>query len=111
MRSAAWALRAHLAARRHLRHGRLDEVRLPLPPPLPTDAVRGVRGALRRSRPTCLERALVLQAWDAAQGRLREVVIGVARRREEVVAHAWLEGDAEPGLDEFSELTRIQPSP
>jgi Transglutaminase-like superfamily len=110
LRSAAWALRAHRIARRDLRRGRVDEVRLPAPPNVPDGALRGVRGALRRTRPTCLERALVLQRWDAAHGRPREVVIGVTQLDSEVVAHAWLEGDSEPGLDDFRELTRILPA-
>lgn len=110
VRGAAWALRAHYAARRDLRLGRVDDVRVPTPPRLPSEAVRGVRGALRRSRPTCLERALVLQSWDAAHGRVREIVIGVTQRRGAIVAHAWLEGDTEPGMEDFRELTRILPS-
>lgn len=84
-------------------------MRLPAPPALPRDAFRGVRAALKRSGATCLERALVLQRWHSAQGAPRDVVIGVGHRDGDVVAHAWLDGDTEPGLDEYRELTRILP--
>lgn len=66
--------------------------------------MRGVRYVLRTRPATCLEGALVLQAWFAAQGIRRAVVIGVAGSTSDFSAHAWLEGDT-PG--EFEELLRL----
>jgi Transglutaminase-like superfamily len=64
----------------------------------------------RRTDPTCLERALVLQAWGVAHGEPRDVVIGVNGREDRFAAHAWLEGepDGEPGP--YSELMRVPAS-
>lgn len=60
---------------------------------------------LRRTSPTCLERALVLQRWLAEQGSPRDVVIGVTAPSDGFAAHAWLEGE-EHGHD-YTELTRL----
>ena len=50
-------------------------------------------GALARLKPTCLERALVLEAWLAAEGTLRDVVIGVLPDgMKSAPAHAWVDG-------------------
>jgi hypothetical protein len=61
---------------------------------------------LRLRRATCLERSVVLQAWDAHHGRPREVVIGVARTGSSIGAHAWLAGEDAANRD-FREITRI----
>jgi hypothetical protein len=65
-----------------------------------------VRGALRRQRESCLVNAIVRQAWEAAHGQRRDLVIGTTAP-DDFRAHAWLEGDpvpvAEDGLD-VSEL-------
>jgi transglutaminase superfamily protein len=54
-----------------------------------------VRAALRRSGASCLVSAIVLQAWEAAHGRRRDLIVGVAWG-EGFHAHAWLEGDRPP---------------
>ena len=102
-----WAARSLLGVRRSLRRSALHDVTVDPPPPLPAGAVRGVRFVLRRRQSTCLQQALVLQAWHAAQGSPREVVIGVAGASDEFAAHAWLDGDAgDPGRG-FDELLRL----
>jgi hypothetical protein len=80
-------------------------VRVADPPPLPAAATRGVSAVLRRSSPTCLERALVLQRWLAAHGCARDVVIGVTAPADGFAAHAWLDGEVH-GRD-YAELTRL----
>jgi hypothetical protein len=103
---AWWALRAVRRARRELRTGPVEAVRLPLPPRLPTGGERGVHAVLRRLEPSCLERALVLQRWLAARGQPRAVVIGVTAPGPGFRAHAWLDGEAAP---EFHEIARVAP--
>lgn len=107
LRGAWWALWALRRSRRELRLRAVTEVKVTLPPPLPWSATRGVRAVLRRRDPTCLERSLVLQAWEAAQGYPRSVVIGVRGTGEGMQAHAWLDGD--PGTDhlDYHELLRV----
>ena len=119
LRAAWWALRTARRTRRLLERAGLDEaIAPPPPPPLPTAALRGVRAALRRNGDTCLVNAIVLQAWEAAHGRRRDLVIG-ATGPHDFHAHAWLDGDtvipaSEPGVGtpvrNFSELSR-RPAP
>ena len=70
----------------------------PPPPPLPAEAERGLRGALQQWRESCLVNAIVLQAWEAAHGRRRDLVIGITGP-DAFSAHAWLEGDPVPTAD------------
>ena len=70
----------------------------PPPPALPAEAERGVRGALWRWRESCLVNAIVLQAWEAAHGRRRDLVVGITGA-DAFSAHAWLEGDPVPTAD------------
>jgi hypothetical protein len=72
---------------------------------------RRVRGVLRGARATCLERALLLQAWYLAQGEKRDLVIGVTAPSQGFAAHAWLDGDAPCHGDRFHELTRRPAAP
>lgn len=103
--AAWWSWRAAGGVRKQLRGGRLDDVVVP-PPPAPAHAARrGVGGALRLRRATCLESALVRQAWLNARGIRRDVVIGVTPPSEGFGAHAWLEGESPAGG--FGELTRM----
>jgi hypothetical protein len=106
VRAAWWAYCAMRDTRRRLAVGRM-EVRL-APPALPPTALRGVDAVLRRSRPTCLEAALVRQRWLRAQGVLRDVVIGVTAPSDGFRAHAWLEapGKSTPHQP-WHELTRV----
>jgi hypothetical protein len=105
LRGAAWAARAALSAHRQLRSVELARVRLPAVPVLPRGAGRGVHAVLRRTRPTCLERALVRQRWLAGQGDARDLVIGV-RTGPPFAAHAWLEGDPPASSAGYDELSR-----
>jgi hypothetical protein len=109
LRAAWWTLRALKRARGELRAGRLRGIALAPPPPLPTDADRGVHAILRRRPNTCLERSLVLQRWLAAHGQPRDVVIGVNAPSRGFRAHAWIEGEANPGSAELQELVRLGP--
>ncbi len=106
VRAAVWSLQALGLARRQLRRNGLEELRLPAPPLVSDDALRGVRAILRGRPSSCLERAFVLQRWHAAHGRPRDVVIGVAKDNGKFRAHAWLDGDSEGGAG-FRELTRV----
>ncbi|MGI9326268.1 MAG: lasso peptide biosynthesis B2 protein [Pseudomonadales bacterium] len=68
---------------------------------------RGVDWALRREKPTCLERALVLQAWLAAAGPAPDVIIGVRAGEAATEAHAWVDG-SDPWYDpSYEEITRL----
>jgi hypothetical protein len=109
---AAWALLSAFRVRRQLRkHGLRRE---PLRPPrLPRSAGPGVRGALTRLAPTCLERALVQQAWLVSQGEPRDVVIGVLSSGlgpGDAAAHAWVDGTDPSSAARYVELHRIPPS-
>jgi hypothetical protein len=108
LRAAFWAERTLRQARRALRRGRLEDIRLPDPPALPPESERGVRAVLRRTPATCLERALVLQRWHAARGNPREVVIGVKGPTDEFAAHAWLDGEPDSQAGVFEELFRLR---
>ena len=105
---AVWALRAVRAARRQLRRTGYEGIVLPPVPRRPAEAARGVRMVLRRLPATCLERAVILQRWRAAQGDPHDIVVGVIGPGEGFRAHAWLD-DEEPGDERYSELLRIRP--
>lgn len=105
LRAAGWALAAVVRARRNLRTQGLA-ARVPPPPSLPWGSRTGVLGVLNRLSPTCLERALVLQAWLSAHDVAADVVVGVARDSDGTVrAHAWLDGITNPS--EFARYTPI----
>jgi transglutaminase superfamily protein len=106
---AFWATLAALLVRRRLKHDGVG-ARVPPPPHLGRGATRGVMGALGRLKPTCLERALVLQTWLAAQGTLRDVVIGVPRDgMKSAPAHAWVDGTDTVSPANYLELHRLRP--
>jgi hypothetical protein len=109
LRAALWAVVALRKTRRALKRGRVTDVVVDAPPELPLRAGRGVKAVLRRSDPTCLERALVLQAWETAQGGARDVVIGVRGSGDSMAAHAWLEGERNGNLGGYEELMRVPP--
>lgn len=109
LRAALWAQLALLRTRRGLRHRGIERVVVHPPPAgLPVSAGRGVYALLRRRPHTCLERALVLQAWESAHGNRRDVVIGVDTRGAEFAAHAWLAGEPEGEDAGFEELMRLR---
>ena len=106
---ALWATFAAIVVRRRLRGSGLA-ASVPRPPRLSPKATQGVTGALRRLGPTCLERALVLQAWLASQGVMRDVVIGIppdGMRKEP--AHAWVDGTDVISPSRYLELHRLLP--
>jgi hypothetical protein len=85
--------------------------RVPNPPHLGGGAGRGVAGALSRLSPTCLERALVLQAWLASEGTMRDVIIGLPPDgMKSQPAHAWVDGTESRSAATFLELHRLPPS-
>jgi hypothetical protein len=107
LRAAWWTLRAAQLTRRRLRNGGLDTaLPAPSPPALPSQAERGVHAVLRRRGESCLVRSIVLQAWYAAHGDRRDLIVGVTDPAAEFTAHAWLEGEPAHGPDLFHELTR-----
>jgi hypothetical protein len=107
---AAWALIATKNVRRGLRTAGLAISPLNAPR-LWGHAESGVHGVLHRLSPTCLERALVKQAWMAAHGRLVDVVIGVPRAGFATSsAHAWLDGAPSAHTADYIEVQRIAPS-
>ena len=60
-----------------------------------------MHGALHHWRESCIVNAIVLQAWEAAHGRRRDLVIGVTGP-DAFSAHAWLDGDPVPAADDAS---------
>ena len=58
-----------------------------------------MRGGLRRVGESCLVNAIVLQAWETAHGRRRDLVVGVTGP-DGFRAHAWLDGDPLPAADD-----------
>ena len=110
LRAAVWALRAMRRTRRSLAREGLDGTYVMPPPRLPASARRGVLAVVRRRPNTCLERALVLQRWEASHGSSADVVIGVKGARDGFLAHAWLETMPDAPEDAFSELLRL-PAP
>ena len=110
----AGALWATLAA--FVVHRRLEKLGLkatvPRPPRLSRRAGRGVAGALRRLEPTCLEKALVQQAWLSSHGVLKEVVIGLPPDgMHKDPAHAWVDGIDQLSPARYLELHRLPPPP
>jgi hypothetical protein len=110
LRAAAWALRALRRTKRDLAARGLEGARVAPPPLLPAHARRGVMAVIRRKPNTCLERALVLQRWEAAHGSVSDVVIGVPDRGGDFVAHAWLEHMPDGQAAAYHEIHRI-PAP
>jgi Transglutaminase-like superfamily len=107
LRAAWWAQQSLRRTRRKLRrHGLADTV-VAEPPRLSDDAGRGVRAVLRRTSSTCLERALVLQRWQAAHGTERDVIIAIRGPSDEFAAHAWVDGEPDFEVGTFHELLRL----
>lgn len=108
-RAAWWTYRAVRAVRSALGDGKVRDIALPWPPPLPSATRRVVEAVLRRRRATCLEGALVRQRWLTAHGVRREVAIGVTSPSQGFMAHAWLVGEEDPLVSGYHELTRLAP--
>jgi hypothetical protein len=107
LRAALWAVRAHRSVRRQLSRRPLDRVVLSHPRRIPARGRAGAIAVLARLRSTCLTRALVVQAWDAAHDASRDLVIGVTSPGEGFAAHAWLEGDRAVAGRDYAELLRL----
>ncbi len=108
LRAMWWANRALGQIRRELRRGKLEQLRVTPVPRLPRDAARGLATVLRRRKPTCLEEALLIQRWKAAQDEPVDVIVGVKPGEELFRAHAWIDGD-EAVEEGFAELFRVSP--
>ncbi len=106
VRTAAWTARALRRTRSSLaRTGHLTA--LPGAPKAPS-ARPVVLLVLGAGRAKCLSRSAVRQAWLAAQGDPRDLVVGVTAPSTAFRAHAWLDGD--PDGAGFTELSR-SPAP
>ena len=110
LRVAHWAWSAGHRLERSLRTDGIKAIGHFESLPAAADRYRSaVSAALYLSGATCLVRSAVLQHWDAAHGRPRPLVVGVARRPDgAIAAHAWLDGD--PSADGFVELHRRPPA-
>lgn len=108
LRAAWWTVRSIRRVRRSLDRDGLETVqRLPSVPPVDEPARRGVNAVLRRSRETCLVQSMVIQAWESAHGRPRDLIVGVTSPSVDFEAHAWLEGDPPPPEEDgYQELLR-----
>jgi hypothetical protein len=109
LRAAWWTRSALRTTRAELRANGLRYRPAPAPPRLPQTARRGVLAILRRRDSTCLERALILQRWEEAQGRPLDVVVAVKGPTVDFAAHAWLDGDPDEAAGEYAELMRLPP--
>jgi hypothetical protein len=109
IRAARWALFAFFKARHDLPKKGLG-TRVAPPPKLPWGARGGVFGVLNRTKPTCLERAMVLQAWLLAYDMPHDIIVGVAQNAGDVKAHAWVDGVASgEEADDYTPIHRIAP--
>jgi hypothetical protein len=107
LRAAAWAFRASARIREELAATPASApLTLPSVPDIAETGERGVAAALRLTRANCLVEATVRQAWYAAHGDLRDVVIGVTAPSAGFAAHAWLDGDSSYQSEGFHELLR-----
>lgn len=109
VRTIWWAFRAGHRARCQLGDGNLGDLSLAAPPQVHGSCRRWVEATLLARNDSCLVRSAVLQAWDAARGERRDLIIGVTSPSEGFQAHAWLEGDGEGTELDFVELTRWSP--
>lgn len=108
LRAALWTIISLRRARRRLKVEGL-KARIPPPPRLPIGATRGVHAILRRTDPTCLERATVLQTWLAAHNYPVDIIVGVRLDGGKMAAHAWIDGSQVTNHAGFNEIVRIRP--
>jgi hypothetical protein len=106
LRAALWAVRAARRAPGSVRRAGAGAPSIPPPPRVGASGERAVQAVLSWRIYTCLERAVVRQAWEAAHGVRRELIIGVTSPSRGFSAHAWLEGDPPPDHEGFVELAR-----
>jgi hypothetical protein len=110
VRAAWWGHRASRAAQTAARKGDLRIEVLPRVPEVPFTAEIGVKAALRFRKDACLVQAMVRQAWYAAHGENRDLVVGVTSPAQGFSAHAWLDGDPPCHSRGFHELLRYPAS-
>lgn len=110
VRAGLWAVRAARAAAARLVEGGLEALVLPPPPAVSPGAGSAASWGLRLASRNCLVRAAVRQAWEAGQGRRRDIVIGVTAPGRGFRAHAWLDGDPPSESRGYRELAR-KPAP
>ncbi|MBW3557091.1 MAG: lasso peptide biosynthesis protein [Actinobacteria bacterium] len=108
-RAMWWARRTARQVRTDLDAGGIDHLVVPPPPPLPRGCRRWVAAVLASRGDTCLVRSAVLQTWDAAHGRPRDLVIGVTAPGEGFKAHAWLDGEPAEASAGYTEVSRRPP--
>ena len=109
LRAAVWTVRACRRVHSALRAGSLAARRVPPVPAVPAHAQRGVEHVLWLRAERCLVTASVRQAWLAARGEPRDVVIGVALAPSgELRAHAWLSDEDLEGAG-YEEIARVPP--
>lgn len=109
--AAVWAAVSVRLVRRRLKTQGLKTT-VPRPPKVGPRGGRGVRAAMARLSPTCLERALVSQAWLTSVGIDRDVVIGVPPDgMKDAPAHAWVDGTDDVSPEKYLELHRLPPRP
>ena len=106
LRAAFWTLRALRVAKKQVGTGRWDAVALPRVPDVPHASLHAVDSILGRTGATCLLTAIVRQAWFAAHGSKRDLVVGVTAPSGGFEAHAWLEGDPPCHAERFEEFLR-----
>lgn len=105
--AAAWAMLSVVVVRRRLRQHGVHAV-CPRPPGLPRSAGSGVQAVLTRLSPTCIERALISQAWLLSHGEPRDVIVGVPTEgMGEHSAHAWIAGSEPASEARYVEILRL----
>lgn len=104
-----WALRCLAKLRADLVGEDVRRVRVAAPPAVAAGGTRAVIArVLARTGATCLQRSLILQAWDRAHGTHRAVVVGVTAPGPQFRAHAWIDGDEVHEQQEFAEILRVE---
>lgn len=111
LRASLWARQALGQVRRQLPGADLRGVAVRPAPPSGPNGGPVVAAVLRGSGATCLEGALVRQAWQASQGVHRELVIGVSVPGPGFHAHAWLAGETGAQHHGLVEILRRPPAP
>lgn len=107
-RTFRWSVRQLRGVRRRL-NTEGTSTRIRVPQGIGPRGSWGIRAAILVTRPTCLERSLLLQAWLGVRARAPDVVIGVRKRSGKIEAHAWVDG-RDPRVDpSYKELTRLSP--
>ncbi len=92
-RTLLWSVRMVGRVRKQLPQRPFSEVVLSTPPALDVRSRSAMNAGLRLRRASCLERALLRQRFDAANGVQRTLIIAVTSPADGFRAHSWLEGD------------------